>query len=505
MKIFKTSQVKDIDAFTIQHEPVASIDLMERAAGTVTDWIVEHCHKSINVKVFAGPGNNGGDACAVARLLAEKGFGSVNLYLLNVSDRISPNAEINRERLFRQNRVKVYEIKAENDFPQLSLADLVIDGLFGSGLSRPLEGLALRLVKHINKAACEVVAIDIPSGLFGEDNSVNNREGIIHAAYTLTFQFPKLSFFFAENNDFTGKWQVMPIGLHDEIIEKTPADFQFVTDMEIREIIQPRRKFSHKGTYGHALLIAGSHGMMGAAVLASRACMRGGAGLVTVHIPHTELNIIQTTVPEALSSLDKSGSCFTETPVFDKFNAIAVGPGTGTSQETGEAMKKLLETYPHPMVIDADAINLIGMNKEWLDLVPKGSILTPHPKEFERIAGPTKNSYNRIRVQMELSAKLGVFIVLKGAHTSIAFPDGRCFFNSTGNPGMATGGSGDVLTGLILALLAQGYSPEDASLAGVYLHGLAADLAVEKHGENSLIASDIINYIGKAFLKVKNF
>ncbi|MFO7656861.1 MAG: NAD(P)H-hydrate dehydratase [Bacteroidales bacterium] len=504
MKIFKTSQTKEIDAYTIKHEPIVPVDLMERAAGEIAIWISEQYPKHKTVKVFAGPGNNGGDAWAVARMLAEKGFAKISLYLLNVADRISPDAEINRKRLIRQNLVKVCEINSEKDFPQLNPHELLIDGLFGSGLSRPLEALASGLVKHINDAACQVVAIDVPSGLFGEDNSGNNLENIIKASYTLTFQFPKLSFFFAENDDFVGNWQVMPIGLHPEIIEKTPSDFRLITINSVRSIIRARKKFSHKGDYGHALLIAGSFGMMGAAVIAARACMRGGAGLVTAHIPFSGLNIIQTAAPEALTSIDQSERYFTCAPLLDKFNAVAIGPGIGIQTETGKALKIILESSDKPMVIDADAINLLGHNKQWLKLIPKSSILTPHPKEFERIAGAAGNGFDRNRKQIELARELGVYIVLKGAHTAIACPDGRCFFNSTGNPGMATGGSGDVLTGIILALLAQGYNAEDAAVAGVFLHGLAADLAVEDIGQYALLATDMIDYLGKAFNKLQN-
>lgn len=504
MKLFRTNQIKDIDAFTIQNEPVASIALMERAAGTIAEWIAQKYPTSKPVKLFAGPGNNGGDAWAVARLLADKGFNRLNLFLLNTADRISRDSEINRKRLDEQNIVKFFEIFDEKNFPHIDTEDLIVDGLFGSGLTRPLEGLAARLVKHINHSHAQVVAIDIPSGLFGEDNSKNIRENIIQANYTLTFQFPKISFFFAENDEFIGEWQVMPIGLHPEIIDKTPSEYFFITQADVKNTIQKRKKFSHKGDCGHALLIAGSYGMMGAAVIASKACLRGGAGLVTTHVPRLGVNIVQSAVPESLTSIDQSEIMFTEFPETGKFNAVAVGPGIGTNESTSGAFKKLLESSGKPLIIDADALNILGQNREWMKFIPKNSILTPHPKEFERIAGQTKNSFERNKKQMELAQELSVFIVLKGAHTAIACPDGQCWFNSTGNPGMATAGSGDALTGILLSLLAQGYSPHQAAIAGVLLHGLAADLAVVHCGEYSLIATDIIDYLGKAFLKIQN-
>lgn len=504
MKIFRTSQIKSIDAYTIKNEPVLSVDLMERAAGTVSHWLVQRFSSDRMVRIFAGPGNNGGDGWAVARLLSAQGFENVHIYLLNLSDRISGDSEVNRERLIRQNRVEICEINDENAFPVIENTDLVVDGLFGSGLTRPLEGLAASLVRHINQSGADVVSIDIPSGLFGEDNSGNIRENIIKAAYTLTFQFPKLSFFYAENGALVGDWHILPIGLHPEIIDKTPSDFHYTTLGDVRRIITEREKFSHKGTYGNALLIAGSYGMMGAAVIAAKACLRGGVGLVTTHVPRTGVEIIQTAVPESLISIDQSDTIFTGFPELSKFQAIAAGPAINCEEGTQKALKKLLQVSDKPMVIDADALNILGKNKEWLKTIPKGSILTPHPKEFERIAGETGSCYARNIRQIELAKELGVYVILKGAYSSVATPGGSCFFNSTGNPGMATAGSGDALTGILLSLLAQGYAPEQAAIAGVFLHGLAADLASRDTGEYSLISSDIIDYLGKAFIKIQD-
>ncbi|MBN2215302.1 MAG: NAD(P)H-hydrate dehydratase [Bacteroidales bacterium] len=504
MKIFRTSQIKSIDAFTIQNEPIPSIELMERAARAVSHWLVQRFSSDRTISLFAGPGNNGGDTWAVARLLSEQGFDNMRIYLLNISNRISEDSGINRERLIRQNRVKIFEINDENSFPLIEETDLVIDGLFGSGLTRPLEGLAARLVRHINQSGADVVSIDIPSGLFGEDNAGNIRENIIKAAYTLTFQFPKLSFFYAENGEYVGDWHILPIGLHPEIIEKTPSDFHYTILREVQKIIRRRRRFSHKGTYGNALLIAGSYGMMGAAVIAAKACLRGGAGLVTAHVPQSGVNILQTAVPESLISIDQSDVMFTGFPDLSKFQAVAVGPAINCREGSQKALKNLLEAWGKPMVIDADALNMLGKNKEWLKLIPPQSILTPHPKEFERIAGESKNSFERNQRQIELAKELGAYIVLKGAHSSIATPGGICLFNSTGNPGMATAGSGDALTGILLSLLSQGYTPDQAAVAGVFLHGLAADLASLEKGEYSLISSDIIDYLGKAFLKIQD-
>ncbi len=503
MKVFRTSQIKSIDAYTIQNEPIPSVDLMERAATAISNWLVQRFSSGRKVSIFAGPGNNGGDGWAVARMLSEQGFEKIHIYLLNLSGRISEDSGINRERLIRQDRVEINEINDKNSFPVIENTDLVVDGLFGSGLTRTLEGLAASLVKHINQSGADVVSIDIPSGLFGEDNTGNIRENIIKAAYTLTFQFPKLSFFYAENEAYVGDWHVLPIGLHPKIIDTTPSDFHYTTLEEVRKIIKRRERFSHKGTCGNALLIAGSYGMMGAAVIAAKACLRGGAGLVTAHVPRTGIEIIQTAVPESLISIDQSDKMFTGFPGLSKFQAVAVGPAINCEDATQKALKNLLQVSDKPMVIDADALNILGRNKEWLKTIPKSSILTPHPKEFERIAGETTSCYARNMRQIELAKELGVYIVLKGAYSSVATPDGSCLFNSTGNPGMATAGSGDALTGILLSLLSQGYAPEQAAIAGVFLHGLAADLASRDTGEYSLISSDIIDYLGKAFLKFK--
>ena len=504
MKVFRTSQIKNIDAYTIQHEPIPSVDLMERAANAIADWLVQHIISGRKVKIFAGPGNNGGDAWAVARLLSEQGFKNIQIYLLNISDRISEDSEINQQRLIKQNKAEIFEIKDADSFPVIESADLVIEGLFGSGLTRPLEGLAAEMVRHINLSGAEVVSIDIPGGLFGEGNAGNIKENIIKATTTLTFQFPKLSFFYAENEDFVGDWHILPIGLHPEIIEQTTADFYYITISDVRKIIRKRKKFTHKGTYGNALLIAGCYGMMGAAVIAAKACLRSGTGLVTTHVPRYGINIIQTAVPESLISIDQSDIMFTEFPELSKFEAIAVGPAISCKGNSGKALLNLLEAAGKPMVIDADALNILGNNREWLKIIPKNSILTPHPLEFERIAGESGSGYERNLRQIELAQELGVFIVLKGAYSSIATPEGHCFFNSTGNPGMATAGSGDALTGILLSLLAQGFTSEQAAIAGVYLHGLAADLAVLDIGEYSLMSSDIIDYLGKAFLKIQD-
>jgi NAD(P)H-hydrate epimerase len=502
MKLFTTKQIAEIDKYTIENEPVADIDLMERAAMQITNWIVKHFSAQQKMVFFAGPGNNGGDALAIARQLAELDY-SCELYLLDFGKDLKGSPKINRQRLEEQNKVKTGKIKDESDFPELLAFDIIIDGLFGSGLSRPLENLPVETVKYINRQNNTVIAIDIPSGLMGEDNSENISENIIQADFTLTFQFPKISFLFAENEKFTGKWEVLSIGLHPDGIEKIKS-FYFFPDREmIKKLIPKRSNFSHKGTFGHALLIAGSFGKMGAAVLASKACCRAGAGLVTAHIPRLGYPIIQTAVPEVMTSVDQHDSVFTEAPDLKPFSAIGIGPGLDKKRNTCKALYSLLETIEVPLLIDADGLNILSENKEWLKNLPENTILTPHPGEFRRLAGESANSYEQMKKQLDLAKEFKVIVVLKGAFTSIATPEGKLYFNPTGNPGLATGGSGDVLTGIILGLLAQRFKPEDAALAGVYLHGLAADIAVKQKSLHSLIAGDVTKFLGQAFLQLE--
>lgn len=503
MKIFKSKQIDGIDAYTIVNEPISSVDLMERASLKIFDWIKKrYCHEQC-FKIFVGPGNNGGDGLALARLLAQDGF-HVEVFILNISAYLSSDSQMNLDRLKIQNLVSIFELSSLNDFPFISAEDVIVDALFGSGLSRPLYGLVKDLVRAINSCTAEVIAIDIPSGLFGEDNSKNAIDATIRANYTLSFQFPKLAFLFPENADRVGEWEVLPIGLHPDIIEREESPYRLVDDGFIRSLIKPRQRFSHKGAFGHGLLISGSYGKMGAAILASTAALRSGIGLLSTHIPRLGYDIIQTAVPESMVSIDRSDIIFTEYPELSKFDAIGVGPGIDTKQNSTRALSELLDECEKPLVLDADALNIIGGNKGLKSKLPKACILTPHMKEFERLFGKSEGSYNRNEMQRAFSQEQAVVIVLKGAFTAISDVDGQCYFNPTGNPGMATAGSGDVLTGIILSLLAQGYSSLHAALIAVYVHGLAGDLAAEELGQEALIASDIVRFLPQAWKRMRS-
>ncbi len=502
MKIFNSGQIKNIDALTIQTEPVSSVDLMERAARQVLHWYMNKFDRSGRVLIFAGPGNNGGDGLALARMLNSNRFNTLAFYV-DFTDKTSDDWKINFNRL-KEAGLPIHIIKGKDMFPVTYPSDIIIDAIFGSGLTRPPEGLAADTIKFINKAGCTVISIDIPSGLFGEDNSNNNPESIVMADFTLSFQFPKLAFMFAENEKYTGEWVLLPIGLSNKAINETETPFSYLESDSVVHLIRKRRRFDHKGIYGHGLLIAGSYGKMGAAILGSKAALRTGTGLITVQVPACGYMIIQTAVPEVMVKADNNEKYLSDTPDIDMFDAIGVGPGIGMDPATQKTFHSLLLNRTKPFVIDADGLNILGINKKWLSVLPYKTVLTPHLKEFERIAGKSENGYVRLEKQIEFASKYNCVVVLKGAFTSIATPDGKVFFNSTGNPGMATAGSGDVLTGIILSFLAQGYSPESAAVAGVYIHGLAGDIAVEATGQESLIASDIIDNIGNAFLRLKS-
>ncbi len=502
MKIFRSEQIREIDSFTIKNEPIASIDLMERAAAQLLKWHIRNFDRSRRVIIFAGPGNNGGDGLALARLLSLTRF-NIEVFYVKTSGKTSDDWNINRQRLGTETQVILNTIDNPDQFPLTYPGDVIIDAIFGTGLQRPVEGIASDIIKRINQGESTIISVDIPSGLFCEDNSTNDPESIVNADHTLSFQFPKLSFMFPENDRYTGEWHLLPISLSKEAVRNTVTPYHYLENDYILSLLRTRKKFEHQGNFGHGLLIAGSYGRMGAAAMGAKAALRTGIGLVTCHVPGRGTEIIQTSVPEAMVQIDKNEKIISEIDGADRFDAAGIGPGIGTDPVTGEALHNLLTSFGKPLVIDADALNIIGMNKEWLQQLPQKAVLTPHPREFERIAGKTENSYRRLERQIEFSGNTGCVVVLKGANTSVATPGGTVFFNSTGNPGMATAGSGDVLTGIILSLLAQGYSPENAAVAGVYLHGLAGDIAASKMSYESIIATDIIDNIGNAFSKIR--
>lgn len=503
MKIFTAAQIHELDKYTIEHEPVKGIDLMERAAKALAAAIMEEWADSTPMVVFAGPGNNGGDALAVARLLADAGY-KVSVYLFNIHDKLSDDCTANRDRLVEQRKVQFTEISVNFDPPKLNADTVVVDGLFGSGLNKTLMGGFASLVKYVNQSPCQVVSIDLPSGLMCEDNTYNVNANIIRANLTLTIQQKKLSMLFADCQQFIGRLKVIDIRLSPEYIMQTEAKCRILEENDVAPLLRRRSDFANKGTMGHSLIVAGSFGMSGAAVLATKACLRSGVGKVTVHTPTRNYDIMQISVPEAVLQLDKDDYEFSESVACDDFDSLGIGPGLGLSESTAVALIGQISRAKCPVVADADAINILASHQAWIQQLPKDIILTPHPKEFDRLMGSTSASaYDRLMRARQMAARIHGYIILKGHYSALCLPDGTVLFNPTGNSGMATAGSGDVLTGIITALLARGYDQRDACAIGMYLHGLAGDLAAKELGKESLIASDIINYLPKAFKRLE--
>ena len=500
MKIFTGAQIHELDRYTIEHEPIKSVDLMERAAKAITRAVAEEWTTHTPVVVFAGPGNNGGDALAVARLLTNEGY-KVRTYLFNITNHLSDDCVTNRQRLLDGRHAKDFtEITAKFDPPELTADTLVIDGLFGSGLNKPLAGGFASLVKYINQSPAKVVSIDVPSGLMSEDNTYNVRANIIHATLTLTLHEKKLAFLFGDAQQFIGRLKVLDIRLSQEYIQKTEAQYYVLEESDVRSRLLHRDDFAHKGNMGNALIVAGSYGMSGAAILATRACLRSGVGKVTVHTPKKNYGVMQISVPEAVLHMDHEETAFTEAVDTDGFDALGIGPGLGCQETTAIAMIAQIRRAQCPIVADADALNILASHRAWMQQLPKGIIMTPHPKELDRLTGsPANADFERLHRTRELAQSLQAYIILKGHNSALCLPDGQVVFNPTGNSGMATAGSGDVLTGIITALLARGYHQHNACIVGMYLHGLAGDIAVKPLGKESLTASDIIDYLPHAF------
>ena len=492
LKILTTKQIRELDAYTIQHRPVASIDLMENACHAIFTWFMDHYTVMYKIAIICGTGNNGGDGLGVARLLKEAGY-NVEVWIVQGNVPESPDFKINLERL--SGKIDVSFIH-EKKHPDLSSFDVIVDAIFGSGLSRPPEGIYADVIEKINQAPGKKIAIDIPSGLMADKPSEGQ---IVKAHHTLSFQVPKLAFLLPQHHSFVGHWVLLDIGLHKDFLKEVETPYYYFVRKDVRKILKVRSKYDHKGKFGHALLVAGGFGKMGAAILAARAALRSGPGLLTVHIPEIGNNMMQSAVPEAMTGVDEQQDVFANCPKLDGYSVIGIGPGLGQSEKTVAAFREILVKSKVPFIIDADALNILANHRELLQLIPPGSILTPHPKEFERIAGEWKNEFDRLEKQKRLAKELKSIVILKGANTAIAAPDGTAVFNSSGNPGMAKGGSGDVLTGILTGLMAQQYSAFETAQLGVFLHGLAGDLGAYEKGTHSLIASDIIEFLPEAF------
>lgn len=504
MKILTAAQMAKLDAYTIEHEPIKSIDLMERAARALCAGIRKICVPGASFKVFAGPGNNGGDALAVARMLAKEGY-VIEVFLFNTGGRLSPDCATNKERLMETCPGTVFhEITSQFEMPCLEKNDYVIDGLFGTGLNKALNGGYALLVKFINRSEAKVISIDIPSGLMCEDNTYNIRAHIIKADYTFTMQCLKPSFLMADNQEYIGRLSVLDIGLKENNVKFEQQPYLLDEEESMAKMLKPRPPFGHKGTFGHGLLVAGSYGMAGAAILASRACMRSGIGKLTIHTPKINNSILQTAVPEAVLHHDDENYFVSSTVKTDEYDALAIGPGLGEKKNTAIAFIEQISHTQKPMVIDADGLNILAGHKGWIQQIPKNAILTPHPKEFVRLFGESLSDFDMLRQARAQAVHQQIYIILKGHRTAICTPRGQIYFNTTGNSGMATAGSGDALTGVLLSLLAQGYDVEEACRLGTYLHGLAGDLAAEKLTEEGMTVNDLIENLPYAIKQLKN-
>ncbi|HEY2726937.1 MAG TPA: NAD(P)H-hydrate dehydratase [Parafilimonas sp.] len=488
MKILSAQQIHNWDAYTIEHEPITSIDLMERAAQSCTDYILQQPFFDKPFKIFCGKGNNGGDGLAIARQLINQQY-NVSVYIIEFGAVGTEDFQTNLQRL-HELTVNIHFIQSEEFFTEINDNDVVIDALYGSGLNRPLKDLSAALVNYINQSRAYTISIDVPSGMFIDKSSVGNA--IIKADVTLTFQCYKLCFLVAENAAFTGNLHMLDIGLHHAFLDSADTVYQLISKSAIQQIYTPRKQFSHKGNYGHALIIAGNTGKMGAALMATHACLRTGAGLTTVNVPKDFLNAVHAYLPEAMCNLREDDLN------FKNITAVGIGPGLGTEKDAQHLVEQTINQFKQPMVIDADALNILSSKKEWLNQLYAETILTPHPKEFERLFGKVENDFERMEMALQQSLKYNCIIVLKGRYTLIA-KNGEGWFNKTGNAGLAKGGSGDILTGIITALLAQKYKPLQAALFGVYLHGLAADFALQTQSQETMLASNVVEHLNDAF------
>lgn len=499
MKIFTAAQIRACDAFTIHASGISSIDLMEKAALACHDWIRENLPADALFVILCGSGNNGGDGLAIARLLHQSGV-RVKAFLLQVQDELSPDCSANLQKLLAIDKDLVTIVTPGTFIAELPPHILLIDAILGTGLNRPVSGWLADFITHINSLPNRKIAIDMPSGL-PADIVPDNDAVILQVQDTLSFHFYKRSFLHPECGAVAGRISLLNIGLNPAFIEATHSQYRMITPHAAKTIYKPRTRFSHKGTYGSVLMVGGSYGKIGAMVLSSMAALRAGAGLVTALVPSCGYQVLQTAIPEVMC-ITSGENNVTQVDRWEHIDAVGIGPGMGTDSHTANAVAEFLESCKQPVVLDADALNIIAKQPELLAKIPKGSIITPHPKEFSRLFGSNTNSMIQVDHARIQAMRYNINIVLKGHHTAVINTEGECWYNMTGNAGMATAGSGDVLTGLITGLLAQGYEPHAAAMLGVYLHGVAGDLAADETSKEALIASDIVAHIGQAFKKL---
>lgn len=493
MKILTGSQIREADLHTIANEPISSLDLMERASIRLSEQIAKIVDKNQPLLFFIGKGNNGGDGLAIARLLSARGY-KCSIQLLFGEKYLSKDCYANLQRLPKEVPVSLFDHIKQVD---IDCNTVIIDAILGSGVKGMVAEPIASIIRFINSLSSKVISIDLPSGMKTEWQEP--EKNIIKADYTLTIELPKLGMLLPDAGEYCGNIIIVPIGLSKDFISHADSKFFFVEEHDIRTPLLTRDKFGHKNTYGHALLICGSRNMSGAATLCTGGAIHSGCGLVTAHIPYNERYGIMSNYPSAMFSFEEA-ACFSTLPKsLEKYSSIAIGCGLGQTKETIHALEQLLSKTTCPLVIDADAINIIAKSDNLKSSIPKNSILTPHVGELKRLIGEWSCEEEKLKLTSNLSSLLESVIILKGAYTTIFLPNRNIYFNSTGNPGMAKAGSGDVLTGLLCGLISRGYKPSDAAIVGVFLHGLSGDLAASALGQEAMTSQDIIRYIPYAF------
>jgi hydroxyethylthiazole kinase-like uncharacterized protein yjeF len=498
VKIFSKDQIYEGDKLTAERQNITSTDLMERAGTQIFNWMdLRMQGAQVPIHVFCGIGNNGGDGLVVARHLTTHGY-NVKTYVVNCSDKRSKDFLINYDRIKNVTKDWPTLLKCKDDFPQIASKDIIVDAIFGIGLNRPVDDWIKSLFVHFKNTKAFTLSIDIPSGL-NTESVPKDENSVVWAGYTLSFASPKLVFFLPETAKYTVQWEVLDIGLDADFLQGVPTESELIGKHEVLPIYKPRDKFSHKGEFGHVLIVGGSYGKIGAVTLASKAVLAVGAGLATAFVPKCGYVPLQSSFPEAMAITDVENDFISNIEFDITPTVVGLGVGMGTHQKTISAFETFLKENKVPLVIDADGINILSKKKALLKLVPTQSVLTPHPKELERLIGKWKDDFDKIKKAKAFSKKFDLIMVIKGANTMTVFGD-KMYINTTGNPGLATAGSGDVLTGTIAGLISQGYEPLSATVFGIYLHGKSADIAVEYHGYQSLMASHVIEYMGKAYL-----
>lgn len=499
MKIFSASQIYEADKFTIKKQKISSDVLMERAAMQLFHWLHSRMQGAqVKIHIFCGIGNNGGDGIALARHLWEHGY-NFDVYVINYSEKRSKDFLLNLDRL-KERKLWPNFLKEGSEMPEIHPDDIIIDAIFGIGLNRSPEPWVAQIINYLNQNGAFIVSIDVPSGLY-MDGAVESPEAVIRGNFVLSFQAPKLIFFLPETGPFIREWDILDIGLDVEYLETTPVEYHLMEKPEILPWYKGRPKFSHKGDFGHVMMIGGSYGKIGAVILAAKACLKTGAGLVSSFIPRCGYTAIQSTLPEAMTETDPNEVMLTKIDPTTKMDVVAIGMGLGTSDETTKAFGAFLKSYKGSLVIDADGINILAKSKGLIKYIPKDAILTPHPGELRRLLGEWKDDFDKLEKVKAFSQAHSCILIIKGAHT-IVFYEGQGFINNTGNPGMATAGSGDCLSGIVAGLLGQGYVPIQAAIFGVYLHGLSGDIATSTMGFEATTASDLIANIGNAFIEL---